>query len=120
MKLEIKGQFPSLNEVLGLAKSHWSKYAKLKRELTLSVALEAKSQGLKPVQGPVHIIFDWYEKDRRRDVDNIIGFGQKPVIDGLVEAGILKNDGQKQVPMLSHRFHVDKQNPRIRVWMEEL
>lgn len=56
----------------------------------------------------------WYCKNKRKDKDNIMG-GQKFIFDGLVTAGILENDGWKQIGNVSHFFEVDKNNPRIHV-----
>ena len=46
--------------------------------------------------------------------------GQKFIIDGLVKAGVLKNDGWAQIGDLNHSFEVDKENPRIEVILEEI
>ena len=117
--LVLQGTFPSLNEVLRLAKSHWSRYAKLKKEHTLSVALEAKVQGLKPVIGMVRVTFYWYEPNRKRDPDNV-RHGAKDALDGLVEAGILKDDSARYVPEIRDHFLHDKDHPRVEVEITEL
>ena len=118
--LTIPGRFPSLNEVIEAAKSHYGAYSKMKKELTLSVALQAKVQGLKAVEGRVRVTFYWYERDARRDVDNICSAGTKFILDGLVEAGIIADDNQKTVVSLAHHFFVDKENPRVEVAIEDL
>ena len=123
MKLVLKGRFPSLNEVIAITKGHWSQYSKMKKELTISVALEARVQRMKPVKGgKVKVVFHWYEKDWRRDVDGICGWAQKPILDGLVEAGVLPTDGRKNcVAELDHVFpDPDKDNPRVVVEIVEL
>lgn len=56
--------------------------------------------------------FTWYCKDRRKDKDNVIA-GQKFVFDGLQKAGIIEDDGWKQVGNISHEFKIDKKNPRV-------
>ena len=117
--LEIQGQFPSLNEVIRVSKTHWSHYAKLKKKLTTSVALQARAARMKPVTKPVKVIFHWYEKSRKRDVDNI-SHGCKYLLDGLVEASVLEDDSQRHVPHLEHHFDFDKDNPRVVVTIDEL
>jgi Holliday junction resolvase RusA-like endonuclease len=119
VKFTIHSTFPSLNEVIRLAKTHWSHYAKLKKELTLSVAIQARAAGLKPTEVPVRVCFNWFESSKRRDVDNV-SHGQKYILDGLVEAGILNTDGQRHVLQLQHHFYVDKDNPRVEVEITEL
>ena len=64
------------------------------------------------------VMFDWYEKDRRRDLDNIYS-GKKFILDALVKCGVLQNDTQKWVIGLVDRIHTDKRNPRIEVTIIE-
>jgi Holliday junction resolvase RusA-like endonuclease len=118
--LTIPGRFPSLNEVIEAAKSHYGAYSKMKRELTLSVAVLAKAGRLKAVHGLVKVVFFWYEQDARRDVDNVCAAGTKFCLDGLVEAGILADDGQKTVSQLVHHFSVSKDKPRVVIEITEL
>jgi Holliday junction resolvase RusA-like endonuclease len=118
--LTIRSSFPSLNEVINVAKQHWGQYAKLKKDMTLTVVLEAKVAKLRPRENPVCVVFYWYESNQRRDIDNISAFGTKVILDGLVEAGILQGDGQKQIPRIRHYFAVDKDNPRVEVQLLEI
>lgn len=60
----------------------------------------------------------WYEKNRRRDLDNISSFGRKVIQDALVKSGVLKNDGWKEIISFSDEFYVDPDNPRIEVEIE--
>jgi Holliday junction resolvase RusA-like endonuclease len=69
---------------------------------------------------PVIIEFDFYEKDERRDVDNVAGVAHKFILDSLVMKGILKDDSQKYVKGFVDKFHVDKKNPRIEVSIKEI
>lgn len=61
----------------------------------------------------------WYSKDKRKDPDNIAS-GIKFLLDGLVEAGVLPNDGWKEIRSISHSFHIDKANPRVEVEIFEV
>lgn len=71
------------------------------------------------IEKPVTVTYTWYEKDRRRDLDNISSFGRKVIQDALVKAGVLRNDGWKEIRGFSDRFAVDAENPRIEVEIEE-
>lgn len=53
---------------------------------------------------PVVIDITWYEKDARRDFDNIT-FAQKFILDSLVQIKVLKDDSRKFVKKVksSHR-----------------
>ena len=64
--------------------------------------------------------YRWYEKDRRRDLDNVSSFGRKVIQDALVQTHILKNDGWKEIIGFSDEFFVDARNPRIEVEIEEV
>lgn len=64
--------------------------------------------------------YRWYEKDRRRDLDNVSSFGRKVIQDALVQTHVLKNDGWKEITGFSDEFFVDADNPRIEVEIEEV
>jgi hypothetical protein len=53
------------------------------------------------------------EPNKRRDPDNIGAGAQKVIQDGLVEAGIMQNDGWKFVHNYRHFFAVDVANPGV-------
>jgi len=116
--LTIPCELPALNQVLDAGKAHWSRYAKLKKEYSTLVSILAKIQ-LRPVQERVRIGFRWYCRDRRKDPDNICS-AKKFIIDGLVVAGILQDDGWKQVSSFSDDFEIDAVNPRIEVIISEI
>lgn len=117
-KLIITGELPGLNEIIALSKKHWASYANEKRDLTQDIALLAKSQ-IKKKYTKIDLSFTWYCKNKRRDKDNIIA-GQKFIIDALVEAGVIENDGWEQIGNISHSFEVNKENPRVEVIIEEV
>lgn len=121
MKLVIPGPLPGLNEYIDAERSHRQKGANLKRSAQKIVELCAKKQlrGFHP-KGPVWMSYTWYERDRRRDKDNISSFGRKVIQDGLVKAGVLKNDGWSDIEGFSDRFAVDKKNPRVEIEIEEI
>ena len=67
----------------------------------------------------VDLEFVWYCKNRRKDKDNIL-VGQKFIIDGLVEAGVIENDGWNEIGDIKHEFARDKNNPRVEVKIKEV
>jgi len=96
----IPGPLPGQNEIIAAAKGAGGRgylYAKLKREWTERIAWLAKSARTPRMTGPVVLAFEWREASRRRDPDNFVGGGRKLVLDGLVQAGVLEDDGWKQV-----------------------
>ena len=116
MKLEIPGRLPGLNEIIDAAKSHFGAYAKMKYEHTTAVTWLAKKL---PTYKRVDLVITWHEPDQRRDPDNIMA-GQKFILDGLVQKlGTIANDSQRYIQSITHRFGVDRENPRVEVEITE-
>ena len=106
--------FPSLNKIIDLSKTHWSRYSNLKAKLTLIVTSYMKD--MRPVtKYPVKLKFLWILENKRRDPDNISAVGTKVILDGLVSAQVLKNDGFNAISEINHKFEVDKRHPRVEV-----
>ena len=116
MKIEIPGELPTLNQIIKAAKSHYHAYNNMKRENTEKVAWCAKKL---PKLEQVALHITWCRKDRRTDPDNVI-VAVKFILDGLVQAGVLENDGWKEVAGISHEWEIDKDNPRVLVKIEEV
>ena len=119
-KLIIEGRLPGLNDYIDAERNNKHKAAKMKRDCEQVVTLYAK-QSLRnwKAKGPVVMHYLWVEKDRRRDKDNISGFGRKVIQDALVKAGYLRNDGWAHIERFTDDFAVDKTYPRIEVIIEE-
>lgn len=105
-KLWIEGPLPGANELLGAANNNRFTYGKLKKEWHEIIGWHIKRYRIKPVDR-AHFTFRWVEKNMKRDPDNISA-GIKLVLDSLVEHGILKNDGWKQIEGFTHSFEVGK------------
>lgn len=117
-KLIIPGELPGLNEIIAISKEHWAKYAEEKHNRTEEIAYLAKSQ-IKRKYQKVDLVFTWFCKNKKRDKDNIIA-GQKFILDGIVAAGVIENDGWRQVGNILHYFEVDNKNPRVEVIIKEV
>lgn len=113
--LIISGRLPSRNEAEKAARSHWSKGAKMKAEYTELIHWNVISARIKPVIGKADITVAFYEANARRDADNVIGGGLKYIFDGIVAAGIIKDDSPKYVDLTVLPVKVDKVNPRIEI-----
>ena len=121
MRLVIPGRLPGLNEYIEANRANRQKGAAMKRQWERVVVLAARAQlkGWK-ARGPVEIRYLWVEKDRRRDKDNISSFGRKAVQDALVKAGVLPNDGWRDIARFTDDFAVDRDNPRVEVEILEV
>lgn len=117
----VLGRLPGLNEYTSACRTHQQKGARMKREAQQKVELLARYQlrGLQ-IHNPVKLHYHFYEKDRRRDMDNVSGFARKVIQDALVEVGILENDGWKNIKGSTELFDVDAQCPRIEIEIEEV
>ena len=64
--------------------------------------------------------FRFFEPNRKRDKDNIFAYACKVVLDALVHLQIIDNDGWKNIENFTHDFFIDKDCPRIEVYIEEI
>lgn len=115
----IYGRLDGLNEYTSANRSNCYKGSqmKLKNE---SIVIEAikRYQLQKIKKYPIKLRITWYEKNKRRDVDNIT-FATKFIQDALVKQGIIIDDSQKYINQLRHDVKVDKEYPRIEVQLIE-
>lgn len=123
MKFIIDGSMPGMNEMIDEAKrknKRYDPYSKMKKEYTNLVHWTCKSQ--LPRDYKVEKCFldiAYYCKDKRRDKDNIAAC-KKFIFDGMQSAGVIKNDGWREVEGWNENFYVDKKNPRIVIIIEEI
>lgn len=120
MKLIIPFTLPGLNEYTDAQRAHRQAGANMKRKYQQAVmaALKPQLRG-KKLKEPVYLRYTWVEKARKRDKDNIAGFGHKVIQDALVCLGALRNDGWDNIEGYSDAFRVDKKNPHIEIEVEE-
>jgi Holliday junction resolvase RusA-like endonuclease len=114
----IPGELPDLNQIIDASKNHWGSYSSLKKANTQLVAFCTK-QATKRRYKKIDLDITWYCKNKRKDKDNIMA-GTKFILDGLVLAGIITNDGWSNVGDIRHTFDVDKQDPRVEVKITEV
>lgn len=118
-KIIIHGRLDGLNDYTAANRTKSYKGAKMKHRneklIAAQVPYQMRDQEMKY---PVTLTFHWYEKDRRRDPDNIC-FAKKFILDALVAEQVFPNDSQKYIKGFHDFFHVDKEHPRIEVMIEE-
>lgn len=118
-RLIVHGQLPGRNELIKADRRHWAEGGKLKKQATDLVAWEAAIQHIKPV-GKCHITIQCFEPDMRRDSDNVQTGAVKPILDGLKLAGVIKDDSRKYVRLTMLPVEIDRENPRVEVWIEDI
>lgn len=110
MKFTIYGKMPSLNDVI--EKTRINKFAgatmkkNLQRDINIQLLHQMAIMGMSaPLESQSDLKFTFYEKNKKRDKDNIIS-SQKFLLDSMVEVGILKNDGWKWIRNLAYDFEL--------------
>ena len=112
--LSIKGRLGGLNKHIQKGKRNPHEYASWKKEQKNRVVAEIGIADIDPVPA-CHLVIRYFEKSRRRDPDNIIGGGQKIIIDALVDAGILEDDGWRCIWGVDSKVIKGADNPRVEV-----
>lgn len=96
----IKQKLPSLNEwwhALGSNKFVGYKFKKeIEEVIGWSIKQALTSKTLYKPAGAVVINFEWHERTKKRDADNIAS-AKKFILDALVKQGILVDDSRKYV-----------------------
>lgn len=112
--LIIPGRLPGMNEYTNTCRSNPQKGNRMKQEAQTAIMwqISAQMRGCK-FQGPVFLIYRFFERDRRRDKDNVSGFAHKVIQDALVQRGVLEDDGWGYVTGSLDLYEVDKENPHI-------
>lgn len=108
----LEGRMPGRNEQEYAARVHRLSAAKMKKQYTSHVRRILMPLGLRFEKVSVSCL--WIEPNKRRDPDNIAA-AIKYVIDGMVEAKVIENDGWKQVEAIRHTFEV---GDPVGVWLQ--
>lgn len=120
-RLVIPGRMEGLNEYTSANRTNPYKGGKLKRNCEHTIIQCIRKQlGNVHIKNPVLIYYHFFEKDARRDNDNILSCAAKFTQDSLVKTGVLQNDNQKCIPKFYFDTDVDKASPRIEITITEL
>lgn len=119
VKFVIEGRLAGLNEYTESNRTNPRKGNRVKHNEQKIVTTAIRNAQLTPINKPVVVNITWYEKDNRRDVDNITA-AKKFIMDSLVDTGILKDDNRRYVKQIVDTVHTDKDNPRIEVELIEV
>ena len=115
----IPNTLPGLNEIIAATNKTRYEGNKLKGETEeyICSCIKAGLGDVEPFENVVQVHIRFIEKDRRRDYDNVMA-GQKFIMDALIKAGVIYNDGQAFVMPNTFEFGVDKNYPRVEVKIE--
>ena len=112
---EIPGRLPGTNEISWHDRSHWRKGHAFRIQNIRLVSQWIIVHRVPFYCVPVGITVTFFEKDFKRDCDNVFG-GLKFLLDALTQTGRIQNDSRKWVetcvPMMGPN---DREHPRIEV-----
>lgn len=116
-EFEYKGTLPTANEIIQANRSNFYVGAKQKKQFTKAIAYKCLSQKIPKIDKKFDIYCYWYRKDSRTDKDNISG-GIKFILDGMQKAGVIKNDGWKEIGNIFHYFKKSDENKVVVILKE--
>jgi hypothetical protein len=111
-----------MNEILRAKGNRYrkgrSKYNDMKAQYDQMISSLAVCQPLDPLDRAYFTYF-FFEPNTKRDPSNFASGALKLIEDGLQKAGVLKNDGWKNVLGISSYWAVDKSCPGVMVYMTD-
>jgi len=115
----IPARLPNLNDIIAAAKISRGKfngYAAMKKRCTDQLTAFFKNM---PHFDRIWVDFTWHEKNKRRDKDNV-AVGKKFIFDAMVDAGVIENDGWKQIDGWSDSFVVSPDKTGVQLDIREV
>lgn len=97
----IEGRLPTCNEYIDECRRNPYAGAKCKQDAESMIMWQIGT--VPKITGEVFFHFEWREKTRRRDKDNV-AFAKKFIFDALQKAGKLENDGNKNIAGFKDTF----------------
>lgn len=117
LRLVYRGSLPGLNEIINAGRANRFKAASQKKAEQEKIRLQwSKARGIH-FDGHVNINVKFFEKDSRRDDDNVFA-GLKFLLDAMQEIGIIVKDSPKYCHVTCERF-TDRENPHISLTIKE-
>lgn len=104
---------PTLNEIIRTARANIYKSASEKRRWTRRIVIDCDGKHHFP--GEVWMEFVWQVKNQRSDIDNVAA-AAKYILDGLVQAEVIKDDSLKYIksPVI-HWYESGKNLVEVRI-----
>ena len=114
----IEGEFPTLNQYISAERSSKFRAADLKKVFTQVTQYSVEGEDPVDLRFPCCASFVWYRANLMTDLDNI-SFGQKFVLDGLVNAGIIPDDNLKHIIEIRHKVVLRPDNTGVEITFSE-
>lgn len=116
--LIIPGRLPNLNDYTKACRANRQAGAAMKKKEEARITRLIIEQEPPRFKGRTRLAFRWYEKNKRRDIDNVC-FAKKFILDALVRNAVIEADNWQGVIGFTDEFFIDPDNPRIEVDIEE-
>ena len=110
-------RLPGINEYQNACRRHPLNGAQMKKN-----AMQAICTYLNPAKCenfPVQLEIFYTEPNKRRDIDNVTGFGNKAILDALQNAGIIPDDGPRFVNGITTTVRYESGEESILVHIKE-
>lgn len=82
-------------------------------------AIRKYMRGVK-IDKPIQCTYLIFHKDKKHDRGNVYTSVEKSFLDALQECNVIKNDGYDDVLDGIFKSDIDKENPRIEIFIEEI
>ena len=115
----IPNRLPGLNEIINASRGNRYGANAQKIRVEKKIIWCIKEAKIKKCKEPITLSVVFFEKNKRRDPDNIISGGMKHILDAMKTAKIIKNDGWKNIELIESYWFLDRENPRIEVTIYE-
>lgn len=116
--LKIDGRLPTMNEIIKANRTNIYVGSIQKKRYTNLVMMECMAQEIAKVDGKIDLHITFCCKDKRIDKDNCIA-STKFILDGLIKANVIKNDGWDEIGNIRYDFMIDKKHPCIYIELIE-
>lgn len=101
-------KLPSLNEYVRANRQNKYAGAKMKKDIETSICWQIAEQGLVELTPPLRISFKWFEKNKKRDKDNVV-FGKKFILDSLQKMQVIGNDNWEWISSFEDTVFLSKE-----------
>lgn len=99
LKVIIEGELMDLNKFINAQRANRWGGASVKKKQTEICERAFAPIRAKQLKLPITLHITWVCKDKRKDKDNV-AFGKKFILDGMIQSGLLKNDGWARLQAL--------------------
>lgn len=117
LMFEVPLRLPGLNEYQAACRKHPLNGAQMKKNAVKSVMTYLTP--VRELKWPVQAEIYYTEPNKRRDIDNVTGFGAKVILDALVRCGFIPDDGPSYINKIDQGVTYEQGNSNILIMLKE-